>query len=105
MGESKTTTVTEVVTTQKSRLVAFLLWLLLGWMGAHRYYCGRVGTGVLQLVLAILGYVTLVFYIGAVFFLILGIWLLVDLIRILTGSLVTGTVTQKRTVTTKTETR
>ncbi|MEE9293593.1 MAG: NINE protein [Phycisphaerae bacterium] len=27
--------------------VAYLLWLFFGVMGAHRFYCGRVGTGIL----------------------------------------------------------
>ncbi|QZH76651.1 MAG: TM2 domain-containing protein [Erythrobacter sp.] len=34
-------------TGSKNKIAAFLLALLLGWMGAHKYYLGRVGQGVL----------------------------------------------------------
>lgn len=51
-------------------LPAFLLCFFLGYMGAHRYYAGKIGTGLLMLVTA-----------GG-----LGIWWLIDLIVILSGS-------------------
>lgn len=35
------------VPSSKSRLTAFLLCLFLGWAGAHRFYVGKGGTGVL----------------------------------------------------------
>lgn len=53
----------------KSRLVALLLCFFLGVFGAHRFYVGKVGTGLLQL-----------FTLGA-----LGIWALVDFIVIIVG--------------------
>lgn len=34
-------------------LVAFLLALFLGTLGVHRFYCGRIGSGVAQLVLTL----------------------------------------------------
>jgi TM2 domain-containing membrane protein YozV len=55
---------------QKSRLVALLLCFFLGWLGAHRFYVGKIGTGVLM---------PLTF--GGVF----GIWIIVDLIFIACG--------------------
>ena len=55
---------------QKSKTTALLLCLFLGGMGAHRFYVGKTGTAVLQLMTG--G--------GCV------IWTLIDLIRICTGS-------------------
>jgi hypothetical protein len=54
----------------KSRVVALLLCFLLGVFGAHRFYVGKIGTGILQIVT-----------LGG-----LGIWSLVDLIMIIVGS-------------------
>jgi hypothetical protein len=54
----------------KSRLVALLLCIFLGSLGAHRFYVGKVGTGVLML---------LTF--GG-----LGVWTVIDLIFVAVGS-------------------
>lgn len=53
----------------KSRLVAFLLCFFFGVFGAHRFYVGKIGTGILQLVT-----------LGAC-----GIWTLIDFILIILG--------------------
>jgi TM2 domain-containing membrane protein YozV len=50
-------------------LTALLLCLFLGWTGIHRFYTGRIFTGILQLITF-----------GG-----LGIWWLIDLIMLLTG--------------------
>jgi len=31
----------------RSTAVAYLLWLFFGVLGVHRFYCGRIGTGIL----------------------------------------------------------
>lgn len=63
---------------KKSIGLAFVFWLFTGGVGGHRFYLGRTGSAVGQLVLSLLGWVTLVAGIGLVFLGILGIWLLVD---------------------------
>jgi hypothetical protein len=54
----------------KSRGIAFILALVLGVFGAHRFYVGKVGTGLLMVVT-----------IGG-----LGIWYLYDVIMVASGS-------------------
>lgn len=56
----------------KSRLVAFLLCLFLGVIGFHRFYVGKIGTGIIMILLMFTG-------IGE-------IWLLIDFIMIIVGS-------------------
>jgi TM2 domain-containing membrane protein YozV len=33
----------------KSKTTAYLLWLFLGWLSAHRFYLGKTGSGILYL--------------------------------------------------------
>ena len=58
---------------RKSTGVAYLLWFFLGGFGAHRFYLGRTGTAVAQLLLLLLGWLPMM--LGYV---VLGIWVLVD---------------------------
>ena len=57
-------------------LPAFLLNFFLGCFGAHRFYVGKIGSGIAMLL------ISLTFY-GLI---ITGIWALIDLILILCGS-------------------
>lgn len=57
------------LTSEKRILPAFLLCFLLGGFGAHRFYVGKTGTAILQ-ILTFGG---------------LGVWALVDLIMIICG--------------------
>ncbi len=59
---------------EKSNVAALLLCLFLGGLGVHRFYVGKIGTGVLQLVT-----------LGG-----LGIWALIDLIVIALGKFTDG---------------
>ncbi len=54
---------------EKNFVAALLLCLLLGFVGVHRFYVGKIGTGILQLITF-----------GG-----LGIWALIDLIMIAIG--------------------
>ena len=58
------------IISDKSRLVALLLCIFLGAIGVHRFYVGKIGTGILM-ILTFGGF---------------GIWLVVDLILIITNS-------------------
>lgn len=55
----------------KSRLIAFLLAFFLGYFGVHRFYVGKIGSGIAMIL---------------VNWLTLGIWGLVDLILICCGT-------------------
>ena len=54
---------------EKSFVAALILCLLLGCLGIHRFYVGKIGTGILQLITM-----------GG-----LGIWVLIDIIMIAIG--------------------
>jgi hypothetical protein len=56
----------------QSQIIALVLCLLVGGLGVHRFYLGYIWQGVVQLLT-----------LGGGF----GIWVLIDLIRIITGSL------------------
>ena len=53
----------------KDKVVAGILGILLGGLGIHRFYVGKAGTGILM-ILTLGG---------------LGIWVIIDLVMILTG--------------------
>lgn len=63
------TTASDAVSSNLKILPAFLICFFLGGLGIHRFYVGKIGTGVLQL-----------FTLGG-----LGIWALIDLIMIAVG--------------------
>jgi TM2 domain-containing membrane protein YozV len=63
---------------RKSVGVAYLLWFFLGGFGAHRFYLGHIVSGAIQLMLFVLGWMTVWIIIGAVPLTVIGIWWLVD---------------------------
>lgn len=64
----------------KTKVAAALLCFFLGGLGVHRFYTGQVGIGVAQLLLWCSGFLLLVPW------LVLIVWVFVDFILILTGS-------------------
>ncbi|NIJ45353.1 TM2 domain-containing membrane protein YozV [Wenyingzhuangia heitensis] len=60
----------EIIKSEKDFTATILLCFFLGGLGIHRFYVGKVGTGILQLITF-----------GG-----LGIWALVDFIRIILGN-------------------
>lgn len=63
-------------TSKKLRLVALLLCWFFGMLGVHRFYVGKTGTGIAMLLL------TITFF-GMI---VTGIWVLIDLIVIASGT-------------------
>jgi TM2 domain-containing membrane protein YozV len=69
----------------KSKTAAALLAFFLGSLGIHRFYAGKVRTGIVILLLSIIGYATLTFTVGAFVLAAVGLWVLIDFIMILMG--------------------
>lgn len=70
----------------KSRGKALLLVILLGGVGAHRFYVNKTGTGFLQILLTILGFaISIPFYFVIPFYLIGYIVVIIDFLKILLG--------------------
>ncbi|MFC0410591.1 TM2 domain-containing protein [Roseomonas elaeocarpi] len=77
-GLSDATALMRYDANKKSTLIAYLLWFFLGWFGAHRFYLGRTGSGVAQLVITLVS-ITLSFVgVGVIGFFVVGIWAFVD---------------------------
>lgn len=67
---------TEEKISPKLRLPTFLFAFFLGMLGVHRFYVGKVGTGVFQLILTLT-------VIGAIAS---GVWVFIDWVTILSGA-------------------
>lgn len=68
---------------KKSAGVAYLLWFFTGGVGGHRFYLGRTGSAVGQLLLTVFGWLFLMAAgAGLLLLLPVGIWLLIDLFLI-----------------------
>lgn len=74
----------------KSKLAAALLCFFLGGLGIHRFYLGKVGTGILLLLLTVIGGFTTFIFIGYFFLAIAVIWEIIDFLKIIFGSMRDG---------------
>jgi TM2 domain-containing membrane protein YozV len=67
---------------KKSVIVAYLLWFFLGMFGVHRFYLGRVASGLILLLLTLVAGALYVVFIGVVLMAIPGLWWLIDALLI-----------------------
>lgn len=67
---------------KKSALIAYILWFFLGALGIHRFYLKRNASALIILGLTILSAILSFVVIGPVVFLIVAIWLFVDIFLI-----------------------
>lgn len=70
----------------KSKVVAALLFFFLGGWGIGNFYLGQTNLGVIKLVLWIIGIFTTIIFVGFFILGALGIWCLVEMVMVLTGS-------------------
>ena len=71
----------------KTKVAAALLCFFLGGFGIHRFYLGYAPLGIAQLVLFIIGWLTLIFGVGLFLLIGVSIWVFVDFILILIGKI------------------
>lgn len=63
---------------KKSSGICYLLWFFLGGFGAHRFYLGRTRSAIAMLVISIVSWILIFVAIGALGFIVIGIWWIVD---------------------------
>lgn len=73
-------------TQQRSWVATMLLCFFFGTLGVHNFYLGYTSKGIVQLALTIIGWITAFIIIGFAILALVGIWVLVDLVLILTRS-------------------
>lgn len=72
------------------QIIALLLCFFLGMLGVHSFYLGNKKKGIWQLVMFLVGLLTIFILIGYFILSALGIWVLIDFIRIIIGDLGPG---------------
>ncbi len=78
MSNVHTNAMMEFEARKKSATVAYLLWFLLGFLGAHRLYAGKIFSGILQFVVHGLGWLTVAIFVGYLFLGIWAVWWVID---------------------------
>lgn len=67
---------------KKSAVIAYVLWFFLGYVGAHRFYAGRIGSGATMLVIWCVSFLLSYVLIGYLGFALIAVWWLVDALLI-----------------------
>lgn len=75
---------------ESEQIVALLLCFFLGMLGIHSFYLGNSKKGIWQLVMFLFGLLTFFFIIGYFILAALGIWVIIDFIRLIIGDLGPG---------------
>ena len=68
----------DIIYEEKNLVLAYVLWFFLGMVGAHRFFLGKIKTGVAMLLLTVVGWITSVILVGFLFLFAAGIWWLID---------------------------
>jgi TM2 domain-containing membrane protein YozV len=63
---------------KKSTGIAYLLWFFLGYLGVHRFYLGRTGSGIAMAIISVISWITVFVGIGFIGLAVIGVWWLVD---------------------------
>ena len=71
-----------MIQSYKSVLVAYVLWFFLGWAGVHRFYLGKIGTGLFYLLMSILSISTFESGLGKFLLIVVFIGWFIDLFLI-----------------------
>lgn len=66
----------------KSTGLSYVLWIFLGQLGIHKFYLGKNIMGIVYILLCVAGWVTLSFFVGWIFLIVLAVLLVVDLFTI-----------------------
>ena len=66
----------------RSMLLAYVIWVLTGAVGGHRFYLGKISSGAVMFLLSMTGLMTLSAGVGAVILAGIWFWTLVDAVLI-----------------------
>ena len=80
---------------KKSAAVAYALWFFLSGFGAHRFYLGKTGSAIAQLILFWGGWILSIVAVGFILLLVWLIWVIVD--AFLIPGMVANDLAEKRT--------
>lgn len=69
----------DIIYEEKNLVLAYVLWFFLGTFGAHRFYLGKIKSGITMLLLTVIGWLTAAILVGFVFLFVTGIWWVIDI--------------------------